>query len=181
MPVKQADLARLFVSHHVGGFYLDMDLQPLRPLDEWLDDGCVYNRFMQGSEFPDVPSEHHCDLRSFTTILSKEHRPIDKHGVGVANGIIGVAPGENWILEFIEEQKFAFRGKVLDYVGTWALTRFIRKRHKKMVEAGQIQLMPSHYFLWETKDRDPLSYSICTHDPMGTSWYDPQERGGWKI
>lgn len=182
-PVKQADLARFFICHRHGGIYLDMDLIPLRSLDEWFEDGCIYNRcHTPGVPFPDVPSEHYCNLKSFKSILSKEHRRIDTFGVGIANGIICTEPGQDWIMDFLHQQKNAWRGKVLDYVGTWALTRYLRKEHEKLNEAGILQLMPPHYFLWELDSLgEPLDYAISTHDPGLSAWYDTKKKGGWKI
>jgi hypothetical protein len=33
--IHKADAARLFIIHHFGGLYVDLDTRPLRPMDDW--------------------------------------------------------------------------------------------------------------------------------------------------
>src|SRR3990170_5005702 len=37
--IQRIDLSRIFILHHFGGVYVDMDTEPLKPLDALLSDG----------------------------------------------------------------------------------------------------------------------------------------------
>jgi len=192
MPIKKADLARLLVSHHYGGLYLDCDLVPVMGvpgksrLGALLSSGVIYNRGLkEGSPLPEVPSQDKIDLTQKELVLSREHCHIDRMGHGIANGMILARPGARILMEFVERQKHAHRGLVLDYVGTWALTRFLRM---KMEEEGdrlrkEMTVLPPHYFLWEDEAMrcDPPDYAVSKH-PWGKSdWGDHSKQKWWKI
>jgi hypothetical protein len=179
-PVKQADLARLLVIHAVGGAYLDMDLVPLSPIDNMLNSGVIYNRKLPRRPIlPDKPSEDAVDYWKYKTIMSKQFCAKDEVGLVVANGSILSESGADWIMEFVEQQKHLHNGFVLDFVGTLALTRFIKSR------LGQLQtdllLLPPHYFLWEEKFLTcaPPDYTISIH-PGENTWGDHAKHDWWK-
>lgn len=179
-PIMQADLARLLIIHSEGGGYLDMDLVPLTPLKLFWDDSWTYNKLLANSDkLPEVPSKDKQDKNAFKTILSREHCRIDAIGVGIANGVIFSEPGVEWIMDFCIKQKFASKGKVLDFVGTWALTRYLRSRLDDEFKK-HTNIFPPHYFLWETKlfRCPPAPYTIAIH-PEGNSWGDHSKKDWW--
>lgn len=180
--VKRADLSRLLVLHDFGGIYMDMDMIPQRPIESFLADGCIYNKFNSGKQIPDIASEDLCNFRHAKTILNREEIPIDRVGVGIANGVMMAEPGQDWIMEFLIAQRRAFRGLVLDYLGTWALTRFLRPRGKEMWESGDLIILPPHYFLWDEGyyTSDMPDYTVSVH-PKGSSWYDIESPAGFRI
>lgn len=180
--VMQADLARLLIMYKLGGVYLDMDLIPSTPLERFFDDPYIYNKLIKlTSILPEEPSKDGCDKRKVRTFLSKEHCMIDSSGVGVANGVILTEPGAGWIMEFVELQKRAYKGYVLDYVGTWALTRFVRSRVSELRDAGVV-LLPPHYFLWEGRavPGPAQDYTVSVH-PAVNSWGDPTREHWWIV
>lgn len=178
-PVKKADLSRLFIIHNEGGCYFDMDLIPLSPLKSFFEDPWIYNQYHKFQPvLPDYPSKDKINKNEFRCFLTREYQPIDNTGVGIANGVILCEKGMDWILEFLEQQKYCYKGLVLDYVGTWALTRFIRSRVDKL-KSVKVKTLPPHYFLWEKRffKCDPPNYTVCLH-PAKNSWGD-HSRSDW--
>lgn len=177
---KQCDLARLFIIHQNGGIYLDCDLVPKSSLDEFFRDPWIYNRYLRGSKIPDFPSKCSANKDAVDCILSSEHCAIDHVGRGVANGVILAKPGQDWILEFIEEQRGCSGGLVLDFVGTWAFTRFVRARVKNF--SGKVMLLPPHYFLFEPKSFSYPTPPYCISEhPAENTWGDPSKEAWWMV
>ena len=179
-PVKQADLGRLLVIHAIGGAYLDMDLVPLSPIDDMLNSGVIYNSKLPRTRIlPVRPSEDAVDYWTYKTILSKQYCAMDDVGITIANGSILSEPGVDWIMEFIEQQKHLHNGFVLDFVGTWALTRFIKTRLDQL--RSDLLLLPPYYFLWEEKflTSAPQSYTVSIH-PGENTWGDHAQQDWWK-
>jgi hypothetical protein len=181
-PVKKSDLSRLLILHAFGGVYFDIDLIPVSSLDNFFEDEFVYNKYLKLTRrLPETPSIDKVDKRKYRVILSREHCAIDNIGVGVANGIIMAESDVDWIIEFVELQKNAFKGLVLDYVGTWAFTRFIRSRVSQLRSTPTL-ILPPHYLLWEQRffNCPPPDYCISIH-PAQNSWGDHTRSDWWRI
>jgi len=179
--IKRADLARMLIIHEFGGVYLDMDLVPVNSLETLFSADRVYNRNLQRvRQMPDIPSADFRDVPSYSLILSFEHCAIDQIGHGVANGVLIADAGCKFFPIFINEQMDQHRGKVLDFVGTWAWTRFIRRYAGQM--KGNTLILPPHYFLWETHwyDGDPKDWTISKH-PAENTWGDKTKAEWWSV
>lgn len=181
LPIKQADLARLLVLITEGGGYIDYDLKCKKPIDTIWESGVIYNRGWDS--LITLPDEHSIDRVNFETydrILNKENARIDTIGFGVANGCMFTRPGDEILVEFIEQQKDCHKGKVLDFMGPFAFTRFLRSRIDKL--KGSTCLLPSHYFLFEKKtDEEPFpDYCVSTH-PAVNSWGVSTKKKFWDV
>ncbi len=179
--IKQCDLARLLIVHQHGGCYFDLDLIPVTSIDGFLDSPVVFNRLIPRTRtLPKSPSMDECRKRERDIILSREHCMIDTVGHGVANGVILTKKQDDFWLEFIEAQKECNKGRVLDFVGTHALTRHLRVHLARM--KGKIACMPPHYFLWEENafDHPHPDYTVSIH-PAENSWGDHTQKLWWLV
>lgn len=186
--IKKCDFARLLLIHHFGGVYADLDLTPRIPLDDFLSATEVFHRRTEYTSVLPEPAPVEA-LRSFTPhtrfedfdfILSKEHRPIDEQGYGVANGIL-IATKRRlpvWI-DFAESRINHPRARVLDFVGTWAFTNYLRK-HKDEIRGKGI-IIPPYYFLWEPANfsQPPPPWCVTLH-PAQNSWGDHSQEKWWE-
>lgn len=193
--VMRSDLARFLVLLKYGGIYLDVDLKPVGgqkdPLDQWLASGTVFNKYAKRPPLPQVPSEDYENLDGAQSIMCRENCQMDASGYGLANGFMAMQPGTKWAEEFVEAQKGAHHGYVLDYMGPWALTRFMRARTAKARDAGpealrehqkEMTVLPAHYFLWERwrmKGCDIPPYVLSEHTGQNT-WGDKTKKIWYK-
>lgn len=178
-PVMRSDLGRMVLAHKYGGVYLDMDLEPVLPIKTFLGSGVIYNKRHRGGILPDRPSEDYCDLGSYELILSRENCQIDQVGSGVANGVIIAKPDSGIIRQFMVAQKDCYKGLVLDFMGTWALARFVRSRIEMLKD--RLCIIPPHYFLWEETMKSEIQpYTISIH-PAINSWGDPTKKDWWRV
>lgn len=187
-PVMKSDLARLLLLQTYGGLYLDADLKPFSHepgvLERFLTSGVVYNKNMHSPVLPDLPSETYVDLSSAGTIMSVENCQIDAQGYGFANNMLMSYPQQDWMAEFCQKQKSAYRGMVLDFMGPWALTRFWRLRFREDWEKcrSELLLVPPHYFIWEQARMasEPPGYAISAHAGENT-WGDKTKEKWWMV
>lgn len=189
MAVKQSDMARLLLLQSLGGIYLDWDLDPFPQtqgvLDRFFADRKVYNLYCTEGKLPEVPSVDFKDVSSFGTVFSRENCRIDRAGHGLANNMLISHPDQPWIMDFIDRQKDAHRGLVLDFLGPWAITRFWRSRlaeDRESVLKKQMTTIPPHYFIWEQNRMScqPPRYTISAHTGENT-WGDKGRRDWWKV
>lgn len=179
--IKQCDLARLLIIHQHGGFYFDLDLEPVTPLQVFMDSPVVFNRnLMRSRSLPKCPSVDELVRSDRRVLLSREHCMIDTVGYGVANGVLISVKHEEFWLEFLEAQKGCDKGRVLDFVGTHALTRFMRAKIKDI--KGRVGIIPPHYFLWENAafDHPAPEYTVSIH-PAENSWGDHTKEHWWLV
>lgn len=179
--IKKCDLARLFLVHHFGGVYVDADLIPQRPLDEFLDAGEIRHRQTKHvTRLPKPDPVERVNLRERAFILSREHRPIDRTGSGVANGMLASVPRLPMWLDFIERQIDQTGLKVLDYFGPHALTKFLRERADTLRGSGLI--LPPYYFLWEAHamHEPPPSWCVSRHLAIN-HWGDSSRSDWWNV
>ena len=80
-------------------------------------------------------------------------------------------------MSFMETQAASHYGKALDFVGTWALTRFVRAKIKDL--RGSLLILPPHYFLSDPKKEFP-SYCVSLH-PGENSWGDKTKKRWWDV
>jgi mannosyltransferase OCH1-like enzyme len=175
-PVKKADLARVLIMHHYGGFYLDMDLVPRRPIHEFMDSDTLLHRKTKMTKANQLPPSEPSAINfyEYDIIVSREHRPIDEVGWGVANGVMISHPGQDLWLDFAKAQMHQAKARVLDFMGPWALTRFIRPR----TESLNIIAVAPYYFLWEKPFGKPEEWVVAEHPNVNT-WGDPNKKKPW--
>ena len=133
-PILRADAMRYFVLHAFGGFYVDLDVECLRPLDPLL-----VNRSCVLSEEP------------------YEHVYVLSHGHGkpnVVNGIMACRPGhglfEDLTKELPRKAKGAQQGNVLTSTGPLFLDSVLRRYSsttKPRPIADQVTVLTPQYLL----------------------------------
>jgi hypothetical protein len=178
--IKKCDFARLLLVHYFGGFYFDLDLLPRTSLDSFMDAGVVRHMTTQFvTVLPSPEPLEAVDLHSRDFILSREHRPIDEIGFGVANGQIASKPGLPLWIDFLEAQIGSPDVRVLDYLGPWALTRFLRARTDLR---GRGLIVPPYYFLWEDAafQQPPPSWCVTRH-LAENNWGDKSKGDWWMV
>lgn len=177
--IKKCDLARLLVLHYFGGAYMDLDLVPLSPLDGLLNSKRIrHSKTAYVTVLPQPESVESVNLLEMDAVFSREYRPIDKRGFGVANGAIIAKPGCQWMLDFIDSRINNPGALVLDYMGPHALTRFLRERtdlHRR------VRALPPYYLLWEPHymQQPPPDWVVCLH-PAVNSWGDHSKVDFWR-
>ena len=116
--VKKSDFARCWILAKYGGLYLDVDLVPLRSLQNMMEDDFCYGRI-------EVGNKELVDYSKYDFIFSREYRRIDRHGHCVANGVVFTKPTDLWT-DFLRS-RFEHRNlQVLKSFGPHALTYYIR-------------------------------------------------------
>lgn len=180
LDIKKADFARLLILLSQGGGYLDYDLKPKQPIESIWKSGVVYNRCWEGlQKLPDIPAEDKTDFEKYDSVLVKESCLIDGAGHGIANGVMFVQQGEEWIERFIDQQKEAHRGYVLDFMGPPALTRFVRSNIDLFKD--RTCLLPPHYFIFEKEGVEEVpDYCVSVH-PAKNSWGDSTKKRWWRV
>lgn len=184
--IKKCDLARLAICYCYGGVYLDCDLVPVggssvSQLTDFIGSGKVFNKFITDSTvMPEQPSIDFISLTECEVILSREFCKIDSIGRGVANGVIICQQESKVLLEFINSRKGQYHELALNYMGTWALTKFIREKVASI--RGLVTILPHHYFLWPVgfMKCNEQSYTISIH-PAQNSWGDHTKKEWWKV
>lgn len=181
--IKKCDVARMLVVHAFGGIYADLDLKPRRALDSFLDDPHIqhlHGEVVTGSLPSNAAPPSFVRLRERDFLLSKEYKPIDSGGSGVANGLIITKPGVSLWLDFVHERMEQPTLRVLDFAGPHALTRFIRQRHQDL--RGKGLLLPPYYFLWERHAfvHEPPAWCVTEHLAVN-NWGDHTRADWWNV
>ena len=166
--VKRSDFIRCWILANYGGWYIDLDLVPLRTLSNWFDDEFVFGRLYKGQYEP-------VNYKKYDYILTREYRKIDKFGHAVANGIIGTIPSPMW-LDFLKS-RFEFRDEItLKSFGPHAMTYYMRPRIKEW----NAIVIPPTYFLWEKAFfGEPAPFSVSIHPSVNT-WGDKTKTKWWE-
>lgn len=146
--IKKCDFARVLILFHFGGVYADMDLKPFRPLDDFLNAGEVRHRktFVTG-KLPAHDNLEQVALLERDIILTREYRQVPGVGWPVANGIIISKRHLRLWHDFLDSRIHEPWATVLNYVGPWALSRFIKANAATL--QGKVTVLPPYYFLWE--------------------------------
>lgn len=170
LPIKQADFGRLAVLLKYGGLYIDMDMEPQRPLDCFFSEPYIIaHRSHHTRSIPRHVTKHPVDWEKCDMIMSREYRKIDQF-TGLANGAMFSVPENPLLGQFLYEHAPNTNEKVLDYLGPHALTRFLRKN----MNPSRLVVLPPYYFLWESQafDHEAPDWVICKH--LGKSnWANP--------
>ena len=179
--IKKCDVARFLLVHHYGGAYVDADLIPQRPLDAFLDGGEIrHHRTKFVTELPQPDPIETLNLRERDFILSREYRPIDMTGSGVANGFIIASPGLPMWIDFMEAQIEQPTRRVLDFFGPHALTRFLRERADSLQGKGLV--VPPYYFLWEDHAmKQPAPAWVVSKHLAINHWGDKTRADWWNV
>ena len=187
--IKKCDFARLLILHHHGGMYLDMDCDPLRPLDSLFLDGTVRHRlspfrYARHGYPPSVLPENEdpvpVDFNRYELILSREHEPNeDLGGYNAANTVIIARAGSPLLLEMIMGCLGRERMKVLEFAGPLGLSKWLTARAGRL--KGRVLMLPPYYFLWQAHDMGPpWRGTVCLHMNR-LVWTDRTKAVPWDI
>lgn len=180
--IKKCDLARLLIIHKHGGLYADLDLLPMSSLDAFLRGGVRrYQSWTLGQRTLTAKQEspEFVDYLGAELILSREYRPIDAKGHGIANGFILAKQGSDFLMKFMLSRRGSGDEEVLKAFGPWALTYFIRDNFQEA--KAKVRVMPPMYFLWEDPafDQEPPSWVVCKHLAKNY-WGDHTKKHWWR-
>lgn len=179
--IKKCDLARLLLLWTYGGFYADLDIEPLRSLDSFLHSG--ERRFNRAINTRKLLDEHafpeRVDYLQAEWILSREYRPIDNTGFGIANGVMFVKQHSDLLLGYLHSRRGLGHLEVLEAFGPFALTRFIRENFEAV--RGRVLVLPPSYLLWEDSafDHSPPGFTVARHLAKNY-WGDKAKKEWWK-
>ena len=158
MHIERCDFARLVILHKYGGFYFDLDVEPLRPIP---DEHRKYELF-----FIREPTEH------------KVIPPVDNN---FCNAIMGSIKGHKFWLDFMDYivQNYMPGGTpmVLVNTGPVALTRWINSRYPHIVD--QMTLEFSCYYFSKTKDGEISITCKDFSDPVAVVNMEEGSRWGY--
>jgi hypothetical protein len=188
--IKRCDFARLLVLHAYGGWYLDMDCVPVKPIKSLLDSHRVdhlhtqftYSSFASGrSDLGRIASDGRAvDFDSYDLILTREHGPSPEvGGHTVCNGIMYATPGSSVLADLIDGCVKRVDQKVLKFAGPHGISSHLRQ----MISAvkGKVLVLPPYYFLWQTSDMGPpWANTICCHMNR-LDWADKSLPKPWDI
>lgn len=189
--IKKCDCARFLLLDYFGGAYVDMDLQPNRPIEDLLNDQYVYLR--ESTRFDKIGLKHIADSREdlnpggYDAILFREILPMDRYGSPVLNGVLlskhfggGTIFGD-MAHEFLKG--FNKYSNVLDSFGPHAIARYLRKLTTKANARRGILVLPAYYATWHSAVfGDKPWFVLCEHDGTtgGRSWGDTTKAQPWK-
>lgn len=187
--IKKCDFARLLILHRYGGMYLDMDCDPLRPLDNLFADGTVCHRLTPfryarhgypPSELPENGDPLPVDFNKYELILSREHEPnAELGGYNAANTVIIAQAGSPLLLEMIMGCLDRAGLKVLEFAGPLGLSKWLTARADRL--KGRVLMLPPYYFLWQVHDMGPpWRGTICLHMNR-LDWTDRTKAVPWDI
>ena len=115
-PVQRADLFRLMVIYQFGGFYLDLDVECLNPLDDLCRFDAVF-----------------CEEKTLTHLEKKKLN--HKDGIRIGNFMFGSMPGHpffKWVMDRLNQAsppKVDSENDILETTGPGILTRLYWERH----------------------------------------------------
>lgn len=148
VPAMKADILRLEILYEYGGFYVDMDMECLWPMDELIEHPGI--KFIAGAQ------------EDYSTIT---------------NTLIGATPKHDLINAFIEavtkRRKFEGWG-ILKRTGPGMITDVLAQQNAYI--RPDICIMGPESF-YPSLVRAPLSNAFCTHHAM-KSWTLKAEAGG---
>lgn len=179
--IKKCDFARILLLYHFGGVYADMDLTPYRPLDDFLSVGEVRHRltFCTG-QLPEQSKVETVNFAERELILTREYRQVEGVGWPVANGIMIAQPRLALWQDFLRSRLSDMQAAVLNFVGPWALTRFIKARES--VLRGRCTVLPPYYFLWEQAHfTQPRPEWVVSEHGAKNFWGDHTKPDWWNI
>lgn len=179
--IKKCDFARILLIFHFGGVYADMDLTPFRSLDDFLAANEVRHRLtFSTGRLPEPDTVERVDFTKRDIILTREYSQASDVGWPVANGIILSKPHLEFWLEFLNSRLNDAQAAVLNYVGPWALTRFIKSKTINL--SGKCTVLPPYYFLWEsyhfTQERP--AWVVAEHGAKNF-WGDHTKQDWWNV
>lgn len=177
--IKKCDFARVLLLFHFGGVYADMDLHPCRSLESFLNAGEVRHRttFATG-RLPENGSVERVPLNERDLIFTREYQTVPDLGWPIANGIIFAKPHLNLWLDFLDSRLSDTKAAVLNYVGPWALTRFVKAKVEQL--RGRATVLPPYYFLWEPQHfyMEQPEWVVSTHAAKNY-WGDHTKPDWW--
>ncbi len=188
--IKRCDFARLLLLHAFGGWYIDMDCVPLRPLSSLLDSHQVDHALTEFAYSPSkfwrtdlgaLPvSTKEVDFESYQMIFTREHAPSGEvGGRTVCNGFLYAKAGSSVLADLIDGCLPHGDKKVLKFAGPHGLSTQLRNMIDKI--RGVVLVLPPFYFLWQSHDMGPpWSKTVCCHINR-MDWADKSLTKPWDI
>lgn len=179
-PVKQADLGRCLILHQLGGLYLDTDIEPRRPLDDWLEEEVIHHRNTR--EVKRLENWNHdpefINWNTYDFILSADNFSVrDSEESTLTNCQILSRAGCDFWLNYATRGMLRREQRVLESFGTWALADELKKEQQ-----SKFLVLPSYYFNWNPDEMksDPPDWNVALHHNK-MRWADSSERQPWLV
>jgi len=188
--IKRCDFARLLLLHAYGGWYIDMDCVPIRPISSLIDSQEVDHtqtvfsyspsRFMRSNLLQEPPNTKKVNFSSYDLILTREHSPsVDVGGHTVCNGIMYARAGSTILADLIDGCLSRVDQKVLKFAGPHGMSSYLRSKVSEI--RGSVLVLPPYYLLWQTYDMGkPWEKTICCHINR-MDWADKNLSKPWDI
>jgi hypothetical protein len=155
-PIFRADVMRYFVLHHYGGVYVDLDMEAVRPLNEWA-------------------ANFHC----IVTEENYEHSFVirEQQSTNLVNGVIACAPGHPFLklaIQSLDEAANKYFGDYIYATGPQFFNSVWRKYEdalsgRNATEAEVVTVLPPYYFLptYDPSESEVIS-GKCWPSKIGT-------------
>ena len=160
---KKADFARLLIMHKYGGYYVDPDQEPLKPLEQFICADKIYCKGIRGHQnLQDRVTEEPIDMSMYDIIIGSDNFSArrDHRGSILTNCFFASIPNNNFWIEFVKDRIPHYDNTVLTSFGPWALTDYMRENPQ-----DRFLELPSYYFNWipDHMKCDPYPFTYSLH------------------